>query len=120
MKKTAVLLFFLLITTCTFATSSECYRNFSQNPDILFMSAVAAIDSSNQLELCEIQSKNGYILFSKGSKFYLLTLTKKYQNQTEIKILPQDSNYNDNNEVAKAVFSLIDFQLKYQKMEQVK
>lgn len=119
MKKLIIVLS-IFFSLSALALNSECYKIFSQNPDTLFMSAISAINSSSKFNLSEIQSKNGYILFSYGSKFYLLTLTKKYQNHTEIKILPQNSNYSDDNEVAKMLFSLIDYQLKFQKMEQIK
>lgn len=119
MKKIIIILS-LLFSSFAFALNEQCYKIFSQSPDVLFMSAISAINSSPKFNLSEIQSKNGYILFSYGSKFYLLTLTKKYQNHTEIKILPQNSNYTDNNEIATMLFSLIDYQLKFQKMEQIK
>lgn len=119
MKKIIITLFLLLLSFCQ-ASQYDCYKVYTQNPDTLFMSSIAAINSSSKFDLAEIQSKNGYILFSYNSKFYLLTLTKKYQNHTEIKILPQNSNYNDNQEAAKLLFSLIDYQLKFQKMEQIK
>ena len=67
-----------------------------------------------------MQSKNGYILFLYGAKYYLLTLTKRYSNQTEIKILPQNSDYSEGSEVAKAIFSQIDSQIKLKPMEQIK
>lgn len=110
----------LFLSLSVFASQQDCYKMFSQEPDILFMSAISAINSSSKFNLAEIQSKNGYILFAYDSRFYLLTLTKKYQNQTEIKILPQNSSYTSDNEAAKLLFSLIDYQLKFQKPEQIK
>ncbi len=116
----------LILSIAVFFTSAyasnidDCYKIYPQEPDILFMSAISALSSSNKFNLSEIQSKNGYILFAQGQKFYLLTLTKKYKNQTEIKILPQNSDYTNAIDVAKSVFASIDNKLKYPKMEQVK
>ena len=98
----------------------ESFKIYPQNADNLYMTALSAINASKSFEITETQSKNGYILFLYGSRYYLLTLTKRYQNQTEIKILPQNSDYSQGSEVARAVFELIDYQLKNQPMEQIK
>ena len=91
---------------------NECYKIYSKDADSLFMSALSVISSSDKYEISEIQTKNGYILFLAGSKYYLLTLTKRYQNQTEIKILPQNSDFSQGSEVAKDLFLLIDNEIK--------
>lgn len=91
---------------------NECYKIYAKDADSLFMSALSAISSSDKYEISEIQTKNGYILFLAGSKYYLLTLTKRYQNQTEIKILPQNSDFSQGSEVAKDLFLLIDNEIK--------
>ena len=89
-----------------------CYKIYPKDADTLFMNAVAAIGSDSHYTISEIQSKNGYILFLHGSKYYLLTLTKRYQSQTEIKILPQNSEFTEGNTVAQNIFNLIDLKLK--------
>jgi len=89
-----------------------CYKIYPKDADSLFMSAISAIGSDKRYTISEIQSKNGYILFLSGSKYYLLTLTKRYQNQTEIKVLPQNSEFSEGSSVAQNVFSLIDTKLK--------
>ena len=81
---------------------------------------MSAINSNSKFNIVEIQSRNGYILFLVGSKYYLVTVTKRYQNQTEVKVLPQNSDYSEGSDIAKIVFGLIDYQLKNQPMEQVK
>ena len=95
------------------------YKLYPKDADTLFMNAIAAIGSEPKFTISEIQSKNGYILFLYGSKYYLLTLTKRYQNQTEVKVLPQNSDFTQGSNVAQAVFSLIDTKLKVP-MEPVK
>ena len=93
-------------------TLEGCYKIYPKDADTLFMSAIAALGGDSRYTISEIQSKNGYVLFLHGSKYYLLTLTKRYQNQTEIKILPQNSEFSEGDSVAQSVFSLIDTKLK--------
>ena len=109
-------IFLNLVANCALM---DYYKIYKYEPDILFINALSAIENS-KYEIAEIQSKNGYILFLAGSKYYLLTLTKKYQNQTEIKILPQNSEFSPNEEVAKNIFLLLDEKLKTKPMEQIK
>ena len=84
------------------------------------MSAISAINQSNKYKISEIQTKNGYILFTNEGKYYLLTLTKRYKNQTEIKILPKNSDYSQGATVANNIFNLLDNQLKQNPMELIK
>ena len=75
---------------------------------------------SDKYEVVETQSKNGYILFLYGSRYYLLTVTRRYQNQTEVKVMPQNSDFSQGSVVAKEIFKLIDAKLLTQLMEQIK
>ena len=119
MKKLALII--ALLSSITYATIFEdSFKIYPVEADNLFMTTLSAINSSNRFEVVEIQSKNGYILFLYGSKYYLLTLTKRYQNQTEIKILPQNSDFSQGSEVAQTIFKLIDAKLLTQPMEQIK
>lgn len=116
-------IFFILclITSNCFAFSlNECYKIYPYDADILYMSALSAINSDSKYNISELQSKNGYILFTHGAKYYLLTLTKRYKNQTEIKILPQNSDYSEGCQAAKEIFTILDNRLKFQPMESVK
>ena len=122
MKKIFFTILFLSFFFCALAEESPLsrhYKIFPKNPDELFMEALSAINQS-RFEISEIQSQNGYILFSSGSKFYLLTVTKKYQNQTEIKILPQNSDFSISEEVARQIFALIDTKIKTKPLKMVK
>lgn len=119
MKKLALII--ALLSSIVFATIFEdSFKIYPVEADNLYMNALSAINSSDRFEVVEMQSKNGYILFLYGSKYYLLTLTKRYQNQTEIKILPQNSDFSQGSEVAQSVFRLIDAKLKLQPMEEIK
>ncbi len=119
MKKILVL-FCLMCSIALAGVLDDSFKIFNKNPDELFLSSISALNSSKAFEISEIQTKNGYILFKYENKYYLLTVTKKYLNQTEVKILPQNSDFSDNGETAKMVFSLIDYQLKYSPMELIK
>ncbi len=113
MKKFFIVLALILIPFCVAQDVLQgCYKIYPKDADSLFMSAIAALGENNQYTISEIQSKNGYILFLHGSKYYLLTLTKRYQNQTEIKILPQNSEFSEGDSVAQSIFNLIDLKLK--------
>ena len=122
MKKIILTIFVLFFSFFAFAEEGKLaqhYKIFPKNPDELFLEAISALNQS-RFEISEIQSQNGYILFSAGSKFYLLTVTKKYQNQTEIKILPQNSDFSISEEIAKQVFSLIEAKIKTRPLKLVK
>lgn len=122
MKKIILTILFLCILSPIFADESTLarhYKIFPKNPDELFLEALSALNQS-KFEISEIQSQNGYILFSSGSKFYLLTVTKKYQNQTEVKILPQNSDFSISEEIAKQVFALIEAKIKTNPLKMVK
>ncbi len=90
----------------------ECYKLYGVDADTLFINAVAALNSADEYTIYEIQSKNGYILFLSAGMYYLLTVTKRYQNQTEVKILPQNSDYSLGSVVASDIFNLISAKLK--------
>lgn len=119
MKK--IFLTFCLLSSLALAGIFEdSFKIYSKDADSVYMSALSAINSSKQFEIAEIQTKNGYILFLYGSRYYLLTVTKRYQNQTEVKVMPQNSDFSQGSEVAKAIFTLIDNELSMQPMEQIK
>ena len=118
MKKIFLTVCFL-ISACFASILDECYKIYPVDADNLFMSSLNVLSSSNKYNISEIQSKNGYILFLTGSKYYLLTITKRYKNQSEIKILPQNSDYSQGSSVALAIFNLLDSEIK-KPMELVK
>ena len=97
----------------------ECYKIYPTDADNLFMASLNVLSSTNRFEIAEIQTKNGYILFASGAKYYLLTVTRRYKNQSEVKILPQNSDYSQGSSVATSIFSLLDEEIK-KPMEQIK
>ena len=116
----------IFLTLCLLTLSAlagifeDSFKIYPKDADTIYMSALSAINSSNQFEIAETQTKNGYILFLYGSRYYLLTVTKRYQNQTEVKVMPQNSDFSQGNIVAQTVFKLIDAKLLTQPMEQIK
>ena len=119
MKK-IILSFCLLSTMALAGIFEDSFKIYPKDADTIFMSALSAINSSSQFEIAETQTKNGYILFLYGSRYYLLTVTRRYQNQTEVKVMPQNSDFSQGSEVAKTIFALIDAKLLTQPMEQIK
>ncbi|MBR5304532.1 MAG: hypothetical protein IKU37_06870 [Candidatus Gastranaerophilales bacterium] len=119
MKK-LILSLCLLSTIALAGIFEDSFKIYSQDADTIFMSALSAISSSNQYEIAEMQTKNGYILFLHGSRYYLLTVTRRYQNQSEVKIMPQNSDFSQGSGVAREVFALINAKLLTQPMEQIK
>ncbi len=112
MKKLIIVLS-LLIAPCFASFLDKYYKIYPIAADTLFMQVLSALDTTGSgFEIFEIQTKNGYIVFSYNSKYYLLTLTKRYQNQTEIKILPQNSSFSSADAAVQKAFYLIDLKVK--------
>lgn len=118
MKKIILIICFLC--SAVFASIlDECYKIYPIDADNLFMASLNVLSNNNRFEISEIQTKNGYILFSTGSKYYLLTVTRRYKNQSEVKVLPQNSDYSQGSSIATAIFTLLNEEIK-KPMEQVK
>ncbi len=112
----------LLLSSFAFADNGvlqNSYKIYPKDADSLFMYAMNALSSDGRYNISEIQTKNGYILFTNASKYYLLKVTKRYQNQSEVKVLPRNSDFSLGYETAQNVFSLIDNEIK-KPMELVK
>ncbi len=102
---------FIIFNQAFASVLDECYKIYPIDADDLFMASLNVL-SSNKFDISEIQTKNGYVLFSAGSKFYLLTVTRRYKNQSEVKILPQNSDYSQGSAVATAIFGLLNEEVK--------
>ena len=118
MKK--ILLTICFLFSAVFASIlDECYKIYPADADNLFMASLNVLSNNSKFEISEIQTKNGYILFSTGSKYYLLTVTRRYKNQSEVKVLPQNSDYSQGSSVAVSIFNLLNEEIK-KPMEQIK
>ena len=112
--------FFKYILICIFIVSNqvfagildECYKIYPKDADDLFMASLNVLSNSNKFEISEIQTKNGYILFSTGNKYYLLTVTRRYKNHSEVKVLPQNSDFSQGSAIATTIFNLLNEELK--------
>ena len=108
----------ILLTICFLFSAvlasilDECYKIYPVDADNLFMASLNVLSSNNKYEISELQTKNGYILFLTGSKYYLLTVTKRYKNQSEVKILPQNSDFSQGSTVATAIFDSLNEEIK--------
>ena len=111
MKKFILTICFLFSTALA-SILDECYKIYPADADNLFMASLNVLSNNSRFEISEIQTKNGYILFSTGSKYYLLTVTRRYKNQSEVKVLPQNSDYSQGSSVATAIFNLLNEELK--------
>ena len=111
MKKLLIVICFLFSSVLA-SILDECYKIYPVDADNLFMASLNVLSSNSKYEISEIQTKNGYILFLTGSKYYLLTVTKRYKNQSEVKILPQNSDFSQGSTVAGAIFNLLNEEIK--------
>ena len=110
MKK-IIFTIFLLTTMCFASILDTCFKYYTQDADSVFLSALSALGSNSKYNISEIQSANGYIVFYYNQKCYLLVVTKKYR-KTEVKILPQNSDYSQSSVVSAEIFKLLDNEIK--------
>lgn len=70
----------------------DCTRVFNIDNVKLLHLTIAAINA-NRFSIDEIQSRNGYVLFTAVNKQFLATITNVNTNQGMLKIVPVDNNY---------------------------
>lgn len=70
----------------------QCTKKYMRNVEDLFFLSLASINA-NKFEIRELQSKNGYILFSVANREYLASVSKVDNNSAIVKITPADNNY---------------------------
>ena len=110
MKKIILTIVFLS-AMCFASILDTCFRYYTQDTDNVFLSAISVLGSNTKYEISEIQSVNGYIVFKYNKKNYLLVVTKKYR-KTEVKILPQNSDYTQVGLLSSEIFKLLDNEVK--------
>lgn len=69
-----------------------CTKVFNTDNVSLFHLTLAAINA-NRFTVDEIQSKNGYVLFTAVNKQFLATVSNVNTNQGILRITPADGNY---------------------------
>ena len=71
----------------------NCTKIFGVNKEKLFYLTLASI-SANRFTVEEMQTSNGYIIFSANHKKYLATIAKVDNSNAILKITPCDNIYN--------------------------
>lgn len=93
--------------TPTYATYQSCIRQYQLPYEKVYYLALGAVNSA-KFNILEMQSRSGYILFEADKKEFLLSVMKKDNKTTFVKITPADNNYAFSPTIPQRVFSQID------------
>lgn len=88
----------------------NCYKIFGVNQEKLFYLTLASI-SANKFGIEEIQSANGYVIFTANRNKYLATIAKVDDKNGILKITPCNNIYNFPPGVISNVFKYIDMNI---------
>ncbi len=88
----------------------NCTKIYGVNQEKLFYLALAAI-SANKFNIDEIQTANGYIIFTANRNKYLLTVARVDNANSIIKITPCNNIYNFPAGILTNTFKYIDLNL---------
>ena len=88
----------------------NCTKIFGVNQEKLFYLTLASI-SANRFNIDEIQSENGYIIFSANRNKYLATVSKIDKTNSILKITPCNNVYNFPPGIIINTFKYIDLNL---------
>lgn len=88
----------------------NCTKIFGINQEKLFYLTLASI-SANRFNIDEIQSANGYIIFSANRNKYLATISKIDKTNAILKITPCNNIYNFPPGIITNTFKYIDLNL---------
>ena len=88
----------------------NCTKIFGVNQEKLFYLTLASI-SANRFNIDEIQSANGYIIFSANKNKYLATVSKVDKTNAILKITPCNNVYNFPPGVITNTFKYIDLNM---------
>ena len=91
-------------------TFENCTKIFAVNQEKLFYLTLASI-SANRFNVDEIQSSNGYIIFSVNRNKYLATISKVDKTNAILKITPCNNVYNFPPGVITNTFKYIDLNI---------
>lgn len=84
-----------------------CSRTYKMGSENLFYIFLSALNQYN-VKIEEIQSRTGTILFKTNSKEFLVSISNKDSNNSYIKIIPADNNYNFSPVIIQKILSYID------------
>ena len=88
----------------------NCTKIFGVNQEKLFYLTLASI-SANRFNIDEIQSENGYIIFSANRNKYLATIARVDKTNAILKIVPCNNVYNFPPGIIINTFKYIDINL---------
>ena len=88
----------------------NCTKIFGVNQEKLFYLTLASI-SANRFNIDEIQSANGYIIFSANRNKYLATISKVDKTNAILKITPCNNVYNFPPGIITNTFKYIDLNM---------
>lgn len=85
----------------------DCIRLYKLPFEKLFYLALSSVNAS-KFEIVDMQSRNGYLIFTDGSREYLLTAFKKDNSFTFLKLSPCDNNYYFSPTIPFKIFNYVD------------
>lgn len=91
----------------SYTNYKDCIRLYKLPFDKLYLLALSSVNA-NKFEIEEMQSRNGYIIFSDGGREYLLSVLKKDKSFTFLKIAPCDNNYYFSPTIPYKIFNYVD------------
>ncbi len=86
---------------------SLCSKTYQIGSENLFYIFLSALNQYN-IKIEEIQSRTGTILFNINSKEFMVSISSKDSQNSYIKIIPADNNYNFSPVVIQKILSYID------------
>src|SRR5574344_958110 len=91
----------------TYTNYRDCIRLYKLPFDKVYELALASVNF-NKYEIEEMQSRNGYIIFSAEGKEFLINAMRKDNNYTFLKIAPCDNHYHFSQLIPQKIFRYVD------------
>ena len=86
---------------------SLCSKTYKIGSENLFYIVLSALNQYN-IKIEEIQSRTGTVLFKINSKEFLISISSKDSQNSYMKIIPADNNYNFSPVIIQKLLSYID------------
>lgn len=107
MKKVLIIVFLFISIISTLPTEAvefeSCTKTFYMDCETLFFKTLSSL-SANNYKIVEIQSCNGFILFSAYGRTFFAVIAKNNNNSSTLRITPADSNYNFSPTILQQIF----------------
>ena len=98
------------LTTSQNVKYQDCIKVFNTDNVHLLYLTIASVNA-NRFKIDEIQSRNGYVLFTAAGKQFLASISNVNTNQGMLKITPTDDNYYFQPGVVLNIFKYIELNL---------